>query len=419
MPDLLVLLAQVAGILVAARVVGWIMGRFGQPQVVGEMLAGIVLGPSVFGWLAPEWFHAAFPPASFGFLSVLSNIGLLFFMFLVGLELDLTLLRGRGRAAVVTSHASIVAPFLLGAALALVLYPRLSDSSVPFTGFALFLAAAMSVTAFPVLARMLAEGGMLKTRLGTVAIAAAAVDDVSAWCILAVVIAVVRAAEAPIPLPVMLAGVVAYALVMLTIGRRALRWLEHVVKRQGGVSQDLFAVVLLIVIASAWITERLGVHSVFGAFLAGVAMPRDEDVVGPVRERLHDLMVTLFLPLFFAFTGLRTSIGLIRGELWVYCGLIIGAAIAGKMGGSALAARVTGMSWRESWAIGTLMNTRGLMELVILNVGLDMGVISPALFAMLVLMAIFTTCLTTPMLARLYPSHLFAPETPAPETALS
>ena len=419
MPDLLVLLAQVAGILVAARVVGWIMGRFGQPQVVGEMLAGIVLGPSVFGWLAPEWFHAAFPPASFGFLSVLSNIGLLFFMFLVGLELDLTLLRGRGRAAVVTSHASIVAPFLLGAALALVLYPRLSDSSVPFTGFALFLAAAMSVTAFPVLARMLAEGGMLKTRLGSVAIAAAAVDDVSAWCILAVVIAVVRAAEAPIPLPVMLAGVVAYALVMLTVGRRALRWLEHVVKRQGGVSQDLFAVVLLIVIASAWITERLGVHSVFGAFLAGVAMPRDEDVVGPVRERLHDLMVTLFLPLFFAFTGLRTSIGLIRGELWVYCGLIIGAAIAGKMGGSALAARVTGMSWRESWAIGTLMNTRGLMELVILNVGLDMGVISPALFAMLVLMAIFTTCLTTPMLARLYPSHLFGPDTPAAETALS
>lgn len=419
MPDLLVLLAQVAGILVAARVVGWVMGRIGQPQVVGEMLAGIVLGPSVFGWLAPEWFHAAFPPASFGFLSVLSNIGLLFFMFLVGLDLDLTLLRGRGRAAVVTSHASIVAPFLLGAVLALVLYPRLSDSSVPFTGFALFLAAAMSVTAFPVLARMLAEGGMLKTRLGSVAIAAAAVDDVSAWCILAVVIAVVRAAEAPIPLPVMLAGVVAYALVMLTIGRRALRWLEHVVKRQGGVSQDLFAVVLLIVIASAWITERLGVHSVFGAFLAGVAMPRDEDVVGPVRERLHDLMVTLFLPLFFAFTGLRTSIGLIRGELWIYCGLIIGAAIAGKMGGSALAARFTGMSWRESWAIGTLMNTRGLMELVILNVGLDMGVISPALFAMLVLMAIFTTCLTTPMLARLYPSHLFGPETPAPETALS
>jgi len=327
-------------------------------------------------------------------------------MFLVGLELDLKLLRGQGKAAVVTSHASIIAPFFLGAVLALFLYPRLSDDGVSFTAFALFLGAAMSVTAFPVLARMLTERGMLRTRLGSVTIAAAAVDDVTAWCILAVVIVVARTAESAIPLPWMLGGTLVYVVAMLTVVRWALKRLEHALERRGGLSQDIVAIVVFLVLASAWTTERLGVHAVFGAFLAGVVMPRDEQLVRPLLDRFHDLMVILFLPLFFAFTGLRTSIDLISGDLWLYCGLIIAVAVLGKLGGSALAARTTGMSWRDSWAIGTLMNTRGLMELVVLNVGLDIGVISPALFAMMVLMALATTFMTSPMLARIYPTRL-------------
>jgi Kef-type K+ transport system membrane component KefB len=406
MPDILLLLAQIAGILVAARLVGRGIALIGQPRVVGEMLAGIMLGPSLLGWVAPGLSHSLFPPGSLGFLSALSQIGLVFFMFLVGLELDLTLLRGQGKAAVVTSHASIIAPFFLGAALALFLYPRLSDNEVSFTAFALFLGAAMSVTAFPVLARMLAERGMLRTRLGSVTIAAAAVDDVTAWCILAVVIVVARTAETTIPLPLMLGGTLVYVVLMLTVVRWALRRLEHALERSGGLSQDIVAIVVFLVLASAWTTERLGVHAVFGAFLAGVVMPRDEQLVRPLLDRFHDLMVILFLPLFFAFTGLRTSIGLITGDLWLYCGLIIAVAVLGKLGGSALAARTSGMSWRDSWAIGTLMNTRGLMELVVLNVGLDIGVISPALFAMMVLMALVTTFMTSPVLSRIYPARL-------------
>jgi Kef-type K+ transport system membrane component KefB len=415
MPDLLLLLSQVAGILLAARIVGGLVGLIDQPRVIGEMLAGIVLGPSVLGMLAPSVSELLFPPGSLGFISALSQIGLVFFMFLIGLELDLTLLRGRGHSAIVTSHASIVIPFLLGTALAVVLYPRLSDDSVSFTAFALFLGAAMSVTAFPVLARILAERGILKTRLGTVAIAAAAVNDVTAWCILAAVIVVVRATEGAMPLPIMLAGAVLFTTFMLTVGRWALRRLERAFQRRGELSEQSVALVVFLVLASAWITERLGIHAVFGAFLAGVAMPRDEQLAKPVRDRFHDLMVILFLPLFFAFTGLRTSVGLIHGELWAYCALIILVAIAGKMAGSALAAHSTGMSWRESWAIGTLMNTRGLMELVILNVGLDIGVLSPALFAMMVLMALVTTFMTSPVLELIYPRRLIA----AAEASLS
>jgi Kef-type K+ transport system membrane component KefB len=415
MPDVLLLLSQIAGILVAARLVGRAVAIIGQPRVVGEMLAGIMLGPSLLGWVAPDLFHDLFPPLSLGFLSALSQIGLVFFMFLVGLELDLKLLRGQGRAAVITSHASIILPFFLGACLALFLYPRLSDDSVSFTGFALFLGAAMSVTAFPVLARMLTEHGIMKTRLGSVTIAAAAVDDVTAWCILAVVIFVVRTAEAPMTIPAMVGGTLLYITAMLTVVRWGLRRLEHTLEVRGGLSQDLVAIVVFFILASAWTTERLGIHAVFGAFLAGVVMPRDEQLVRPLLDRFHDLMVILFLPLFFAFTGLRTSVALITGDLWVYCALIIAVAVLGKLGGSALAARTSGMSWRDSWAIGTLMNTRGLMELVVLNVGLDIGVISPALFAMMVLMALVTTFMTSPVLARIYPGRLVGlAATPSP-----
>ncbi|HLL82045.1 MAG TPA: cation:proton antiporter [Longimicrobium sp.] len=415
MPNLLLLLVQIGVVLVAARLVGLLFRRIHQPQVVGEMVAGILLGPSLLGWAAPEISARLFPAASLGFLNSISQVGLLIFMFLVGLELDPKLLRGKSHTAVVTSHASILAPFLLGALLSLLLYPRLSDDSVSFTGFALFMGAAMSVTAFPVLARILTERGLTRTRVGAVAIACAAVDDVTAWCILAGVVAVVRSGTGTHSLWITLAGSAAFVLVMLGLVRPVLARLEGAYHRHGKLTQDLLGGILLLGLASAWVTEYLGIHALFGAFLAGAVMPKGERFVHALTEKLEDVTVVLLLPLFFAFTGLRTAFGLVEGaEMWGYAALIILVAVAGKWGGSTLAARFTGMSWREAGAVGVLMNTRGLMELVILNIGLDIGVISPALFAMMVLMALVTTFMTSPLLEWIYPARMIRRDAAVP-----
>lgn len=403
MPHLPTLLVQVSVILILSRLVGFLFRKIQQPQVMGEMVAGILLGPSLLGWAAPEVFNGLFPSESLGYLNSLSQIGLLLFMFLVGLELDPKILRGRSHTALVTSHVSIIAPFLLGTLLAFYLYPRLSDDSVTFTGFALFLGAAMSITAFPVLARILAERSLLRTPLGTIAIACAAVDDVTGWFILAGVVLVVRASGAMIPLWVTLMGTILYGLVMFFLIRPAFQKLQGLYEKRGRINQNMLALMLLLVLASAWATEWLGIHALFGAFLAGFVMPKKYKFVHALTEKLNDAAVVLLLPIFFAFTGLRTSIGLVSGaEMWFYCGLIILVAIAGKFGGSTLSARITGMPWREAGALGILMNTRGLMELVLLNIGLDIGVISPALFAMLVLMALITTFMTAPILEWVY-----------------
>ena len=400
--DLPLLLIQIIVILVAARLTGAFVRRLGQPQVVGEMIAGIALGPSVLGAQAPHLAALLFPAGSLGFLNTLSQIGLVVFMFLVGLELDPKIVRERGRSALVISHASIVAPFLLGATLAIVLYPTLAGSRVTFTGFALFMGAAMSVTAFPVLARILMERRLTRTPIGALAIACAAIGDVTAWCILAAVVVIVRATGSGVatgvPLWVTLGGSAVYVAFMLTGGRRALRILETRYAARGRVTQDMIAVLMLATLASAWITEQLGVHALFGAFLVGAVSPKSEGFVHALLERFEDMMVVLLLPLFFAFTGLRTEITLIDGAGgWLVCALVTAVAVAGKVGGSAIAARVTAMPWRDAAVIGILLNTRGLMELVILNVGLDIGVISRELFAMMVLMALATTFMTTPL----------------------
>ena len=400
--DLPLLLIQIIVILVAARLTGAFVRRLGQPQVVGEMIAGIALGPSVLGAQAPHLAALLFPAGSLGFLNTLSQIGLVVFMFLVGLELDPKIVRERGRSALVISHASIVAPFLLGATLAIVLYPTLAGSRVTFTGFALFMGAAMSVTAFPVLARILTERRLTRTPIGALAIACAAIDDVTAWCILAAVVVIVRATGSGVatgvPLWVTLGGSAAYVAFMLTGGRRALRILETRYATRGRVTQDMIAVLMLATLSSAWITERLGVHALFGAFLVGAVAPKSDGFVHAVLERFEDMMVVLLLPLFFAFTGLRTEITLIDGAgAWLVCAMVTAVAVIGKVGGSAIAARVTAMPWRDAAVIGLLLNTRGLMELVILNIGLDIGVISRELFAMMVLMALATTFMTTPL----------------------
>jgi len=373
---------------------------------MGEMFAGLLLGPSLLGWVAPGAYAALFPADSLGYLNSLSQVGLILFMFLVGLELDPKILRGRGHTTVLTSHVSIIAPFFLGAILALYLYPRLSDDSVTFTHFALFLGTAMSITAFPVLARILTERKLLNTHLGTVAIAVAAVDDVTGWFILALVVLLVRSDNTS-SMWLMLGGLGLYVLVMLLGVRRFLSRLEAMYEKRGLLTQNLMALVLLLLLASSWVTEELGIHALFGAFLIGAIMPKHPGFVHTLTEKLNDAAVVLLLPIFFAFTGIRTSLGLVNSaEMWFYFALIISVAILGKFGGSTLAARLTGMSWREAGALGTLMNTRGLMELVLLNIGLDIGVISPALFAMLVLMAIVTTFMTSPVLEWIYFTRL-------------
>jgi len=406
MPNVTLLLAQIAVILLVARTVGLLFRRIGQPQVMGEMVAGILLGPSLLGWAAPGISAALFPPESLGFLNSLSQIGLLLFMFLVGLDLNPRVLREQKHAALVTSHVSIIMPFFMGTVLALYLYPRLSDDSVAFSHFALFVGTAMSITAFPVLARILTERNLIHSRVGTITIACAAVDDVTAWCILAGVVLLVRASNASLPLWLTLSGTAIYVGVMFYGTRRLLRRLEIIHQARAKLTQDMLGVILLFVLASAWVTERLSIHALFGAFLMGVIMPKDELFVGAIREKLESLTVVLLLPVYFAFTGLRTSIGLLSGaDMWFYCGIIMAVAITGKFGGATLSARLSGMSWREAGAIGVLMNTRGLMELVILNIGLDIGVISSSLFTMMVVMALVTTFMTTPLLELMHPAQ--------------
>jgi Kef-type K+ transport system membrane component KefB len=422
MPDLFKLVLQLTVILAVCRVVGSLFRWIGQPRVVGEMFAGILLGPSLLGWLAPGASAYLFPATSLGFLNALSQIGVVVFMFLVGLGINPKELKNHGHAAVLTSHVSITAPFVLAAFLALYLYPRLSDDSVAFTSFALFMGSAMSVTAFPVLARILIERGLLQGRLGTVAIASAAVDDVTGWCILAYIVVLTRAAHSGRSIWMTIGGIVVFALIMIYGVRHLLAGLESAYRKRGELSENLMALMLLLVLGSALCTEWLGLHLLFGAFMMGAIMPKEQKFVRYVLDRFETITVTLLLPLFFAFTGLRTNIGLVKGtEMWTYCGLIVLVATVGKLGGSTLASWLTGMPVREAAGLGTLMNTRGLMELVILDIGLDIKVISPALFSMMVVMALVTTFMATPLLSWFCPDRILLETSrriPAPEPAI-
>jgi len=417
MPNLFTLVLQIAVILAVCRIAGTLFRKIHQPRVVGEMFAGILLGPSLLGWVAPQWSSYLFPVSSLGSLNALSQLGVVIFMFLVGLGINPKQLKSHGHAAVLTSHVSITAPFVLAAFLSLYLYPKLSDDSVAFASFALFMGASMSITAFPVLARILSERDLLGSRLGTLAIACAAVDDVTGWCILAYIVVLIRAAGSATPLWITIAGIILFALVMIYGVRRLLRRFEKVYRERGELSENLMALILLLVLISALCTERLGIHLLFGSFLMGAIMPKEARFVRYVLDRFETIAVTLLLPLFFAFTGLRTNIGLVQGrEMWLYCGLIVLVATVGKLGGSTLASWLTNMPLREAAGLGTLMNTRGLMELVILNIGLDIKVISPALFSMMVMMALITTFMTTPVLELICPDRLIRSATEnAPE----
>jgi Kef-type K+ transport system membrane component KefB len=401
MPELKLLFLQMAVIISAARLMAVVFRSVGQPPVIGEMAAGILLGPSFLGRISPVMMNSLFPSDGLQALYALSQVGLVLFMFLVGLEIQPGALRNSAKSVAVASLASIVAPFVLGGVLAWGLYPRMGDGA-PRLPFVLFLGAAMGVTAFPVLARILADRKLMQTRVGMVAMSCAAFDDVAAWCLLAVITVIARPEATGNPLTFRFAALIAYVLGMVFLVRPTLR---RLLPAGGELGLGQFGVVMILLLLSVWATETLAVHALFGAFLAGLVMPRGRKLELNLRGRLESVTLVVLLPLFFAFTGLRTSIRLLSSvELWLLCGLIVTVAVGSKLLVSALFVRASGMPWRESLAVGVLVNTKGLVELVILNVGLELRILSPTLFSIMVIMALATTLMTTPLMDRILPT---------------
>jgi Kef-type K+ transport system membrane component KefB len=395
-------------ILLLGRWLGKLFIHFGQPRVIGEMVAGIMLGPSLLGHFWPQATAFILPEHAQPSLKIIAQLGVILYMFLVGLELNAGLLRSRAHATVAISHASIVTPFLLGSLLALWLYPHLGTPGVPFTSFALFIGVAMSITAFPVLARILSDRNLENSELGVVALSCAAIDDVTAWCLLAFVVGVSQSAvNGALQTTLLALGYI--AIMLLVVRPLAVRFLGHDADHP---TRRMAVWVLVALLFSAMTAEWIGIHAIFGAFLLGAVIPHDSDVARDFTSKLEDIVKILLLPAFFAYTGMNTRIGLVSGwEAWMFCGVIIVVATLGKFGGSFAAARFTGLSPRLSAALGILMNTRGLMELIVLNIGLELGVISPKLFAMMVIMALVTTIATTPIL------HVLTAVTARPEKA--
>ena len=394
-----ILLLQIIAILLTCRLFGWLFQKIGQPTVIGEIVAGIVLGPSVLGHWLPEVSGFLFPHESFANITILSQFGLILFMFAIGMELDITEVRKKLKETILISHMSTIAPFFCGMLTAYFVYDTYADKGTPFLSFALFIGIAMSITAFPVLARIIQEKGLTRTHLGTISLASAANGDITAWCLLAVVVAIAQAGT-------MLSAVynilfsLFYIAFMFFAVRPFLRMVGHVYHNKEVVDKGLVAFMFLILIISAYLTEILGLHALFGAFIAGVVMPSNAKFRKIMTEKVEDVSLALFLPLFFVSTGLRTEIGLLNSaDLWWMCGVFIVVAIIGKFGGAMISARFVGESWKDSLYIGALMNTRGLMELVVLTIGYEMQILPPSIFVMLVLMMLVTTFMTIPLVS--------------------
>jgi Kef-type K+ transport system membrane component KefB len=389
-------LLALAVVLIAGHIVGRLLAAVGQPPVIGEVLSGILLGPSLLGRLAPGVENYLFPESARPALGVVAQLGVVLYMFVVGLEFDAGSLRRRAAPFVFISQASIAVPFLLGLGLATLIYPELSQPGVPFVAFGMFMGIAMSITAFPVLARILTDRGLTRTDLGVAALTCAAVDDVTAWCLLAVVVGVARATLGGAFVAILLT--VAFIALMFFVARPiAARLLSH--EPSAEPSQEAVTWTLAGLMLSALVAEQIGIHAIFGAFLFGAIIPADSPIASRLGIHRSPVVTILFLPAFFALTGLRTQIGLVSSwQDWGMCLLIIALATAGKFGGTFAAGRLMKIPSRFAAQLGILMNTRGLMELVVLNVGLDLGVISPTLFTMMVIMALVTTAMTTPML---------------------
>lgn len=399
-------LATLAAVIALGNVLSLFLKKIHQPAVIGEVIAGILLGPSVLGAISPDAMHFFIPSPQadpngqvISSLKTISQLGVVLYMFIVGLELNIHKLGRQAHAAVAISHASIVFPFLLGMAMAIWFYPILSTSDVSFTSFALFLGVAMSITAFPVLARLLTDQKLEKSDLGVIALSCAATDDVTAWCLLAFVVGVAKS-RIDNAVMVAVATLAFIAAMFLVVKPLIVKWVKRA--EDSGKEAQIIPLLLILLLCSALTTEVIGIHAVFGAFLLGAVIPHDSRIAHQLTTKLHDVVTILLLPAFFAVTGMNTRIGLINGlESWLICGAIILLATAGKFGGTIIASRVVGLDWRTSSALGILMNTRGLMELIVLNIGLSLGVITSKLFAMMVIMALVTTFATGPILKKL------------------
>ncbi|HEY0038273.1 MAG TPA: cation:proton antiporter [Longimicrobium sp.] len=415
--DLLrIVLIQVAIIMVTARVFGTAFRKIGQPIVCGEIAAGLILGPSLFGGLFPDLFRQVFDPAVEPIMGVTARLGLVLLLFLIGLDFDFGHLRTHSRAPLLISAGGVIFPFALGIGVAALMYPHVGNG-VNRTAFLLFMATAMCITALPILGRIMIEYGLNRTRIGAITITAAAIDDAVGWTLLALVTSIVRSKADPVATTLMILQTLAFgAFMVFALRPLAHRWATRTLAKSGGVlSLNALAITLTVVFMAGVVTHEIGIFAIFGAFLCGAIMYDHAPFRDAVLHKLNDFVTVFFLPIFFTYTGLRTDMGSVQGGLlWGFCGLVLLAAVAGKFGGGALAARLSGFSWRESMGVGTMMNTRALMELIVINVGYDLGIIPRSVFFMLVFMAVATTYMTTPLL------HLFgiigkkaAPRVPA------
>ena len=394
-----ILLIQIIVILITCRCVGVLFKKIGQPTVIGEIMAGILLGPSVLGYFFPQVSVLLFPEASLVYIKMLSQFGLILFMFAIGMELDLSIVRKRIQDTIFISHASTIVPFFIGMLMAYFIYNDFAYKETPFLSFAFFIGISLSITAFPVLARIIQERSLTRTHLGSLSLAIAANCDITAWCMLAAVVAYAQAGTLLSAIYNVLFSMV-YIGIMVLLVRPVLRVIGDLYHNTEVVSKPLVAVMFLILLISSYITEILGLHALFGAFIAGMIMPENFRFRKIMNEKIEDISLTLFLPLFFVCTGLQTHIGLIQGkEMWLLCGAFIFAAIVGKFGGTFVAARFSKESLKDSLYMGALMNTRGLMELVVLSIGLEMKILPPVIFVMLVLMTLVTTFMTTPLIS--------------------
>ncbi|MDR2920582.1 MAG: cation:proton antiporter [Tannerella sp.] len=393
------LLLQIIVILIMCKMVGWLMKKIGQPVVIGEILAGIILGPSILGYFAPEITLRLFPEESLSNITTLSQFGLILFMYTIGMELDMGIVKKKLQETLLISHISMIVPFFLGILVAYYIYNNYAYSDTPFISFALFIGIAMCITAFPVLARIIQERKLTRTHLGSIALASAANGDITAWCLLAVVVAISQAGNMYSAIYNILFSAI-YVLIMFLVVRPLLKMLGNLYHNKEVIGKALVSTMFLLLLASSYVTEILGLHALFGAFIVGLVMPNNQRFRKIMTEKVEDVALALFLPLFFASTGLRTEIGLLNSnEMWILCGVFILVAIVGKFGGTIISARFAKESWKDSFILGAMMNTRGLMELVILSIGYELHILPPAIFVMLVLMTLVTTFMTTPLLA--------------------
>jgi Kef-type K+ transport system membrane component KefB len=400
---LLIVIIQLVIIMAAARFFGVVFRWMGQPQVCGEIAAGLIVGPSLFGRIAPELFHRVFDPSVNQIFSILSQLGLILLMFLIGQEFDFGHLKQNGRAALSISIAGIILPFGLGLLISPFLYRHVGEG-INQTGFALFIATALSITAIPILGRIMIEYNISRTRLGALTITAAAIDDATGWIILALITAIVRSNLNYAAAGIMVLETAAFAAFMVFVVRPFMRRFTNWALRRGNgdLSLTSLAILLIMIFLAAAVTNKIGIFSIFGGFVMGAIIYDMHEFREAVVRRLRDFVTVFFLPIFFTFTGLRTDIGSMTGGLmWMLCGLVLLVAMLGKFGGCTLAARFSGMQWREAASVGVMMNTRALMELIVINIGYDLGVIPKSVFFMLVFMAVFTTYMTAPILQRL------------------